>query len=77
MYRLTNNKESKIKQKALLGTVLKKGDLIFAYGEDGTVLCTKRGDEIIGYTYRTFSIRKDTTIYVFDLAGKPLYTKPL
>ena len=73
MYRIGNHH---IEHDNTIGVAIKRGTAVFVYGTKGDVLCTKTGDEVIGYTCKTFSIRQGKTIYVYDSTGKLMYAKP-
>ena len=73
MYRMSNQL---LEQDDTIGVAIKRGTAIFVYGTNGDVLCTKTGDEVIGYTCKTFAIRRGKTIYVHDSTGKLMYAKP-
>lgn len=59
-----------------IGVVIKRANMIIVFNEEGDTLCTKTGDEVIGYTCKTFAIRKGKAIQVFDCTGQPLYSRP-
>ena len=73
MHRVSNKQTE---QNNTIGVAIKRGAAVFIYGNKGDVLCTKTGDEVIGYTCKTFAIRRGKTIYVYDSAGKQMYTRP-
>lgn len=73
MYRVSNKQTD---QDKTIELVIKRGTTVFVYGNKGDVLCTKTGDEVIGYTCKTFAIRKGKTVQVFDSSGNPLYSRP-
>lgn len=73
MYRINNQRPEQDEE---IGVAIKRGTTVFVYGNKGDVLCTKAGDEVIGYTCKTFAIRRGKTIYVYDSAGKQMYTRP-
>ena len=50
--------------------VLQRGTTIFIYGNNGDVLCTTTGDKIIGYTCKTFTIKKGKVVRVFAYTGR-------
>ena len=72
MYRLHHNNT---KQGAMIGTAIKMKNTVYIYNENGNLLCTKPGDEVVGYTCRTFSIKKGRLIHVFDAEGNSLFTR--
>lgn len=59
----------------MIGTVIKKGNTIYAYDEKGRTLCTKSGDEVVGYTGTSFSVKKGKNVYIYDEKGRTLSTK--
>ncbi len=61
-------------RKAVIGTVIKRDSTIYIYSEAGSILCTKTGGEVIGYTSSSFSIKKGNSIYIFDSKGSILST---
>lgn len=61
--------------KNIIDVAIKKKNKIFVYGNNGDILCTKSGDELIGYTCKTFAIRRGKAIHVFDCTGQPLYSR--
>lgn len=61
-------------RKAEIGTVIKRNSTIYVYSEAGSILCTKTGGEVIGYTSSSFSIKKGNSIYIFDSKGSILST---
>lgn len=73
MYRICNQHPE---QDNTIGVAIKRGTTVFVYGNNGDVLCTKTGDEVIGYTCKTFAIRKGKAVQVFDPDGNPLYSRP-
>lgn len=73
MYRICNQHPE---QDNTIGVAIKRGTTVFVYGNKGDVLCTKTGDEVIGYTCKTFAIRQGQTVHVYDSKGKQLYTIP-
>lgn len=73
MYRVSN---IQTEQDDTIELVIKRGTTVFVYGNKGDVLCTKTGDEVIGYTCKTFAIRQGQTGHVYDSKGKQLYTIP-
>ena len=73
MYRIGNHD---IEQDNTIGVAIKRETTVFVYGTKGEVLCTKTGDELIGYTCKTFAIRQGQTVHVYDSKGKQLYTIP-
>ena len=73
MYRIGNHH---IEHDNTIGVAIKRGTTVFVYGTKGNILCTKTGDEVMGYTCKTFAIRQGKTIYVHDSTGKLMYAKP-
>ena len=73
MYKASNKKAE---QDNTIEFAIKRGTAIIVYGNNGDVLCTKTGDEVIGYTCKTFAIRKGKAVQVFDFTGQPLYSRP-
>ena len=73
MYRINNQRPE---HDNTIELAIKRGTTVFVYGNKGDVLCTKTGDEVIGYTCKTFAIRRGKTVYVYDSAGKQMYTRP-
>ena len=63
MYRFSQNN---INQSATIGAVINRANRIIVFNEEGDTLCIKTGDEVIGYTCRTFAIRSGKAIQVFD-----------
>lgn len=59
---------------AVIGTVIKRNSTIYVYSEAGSILCTKTGGEVIGYTSSSFSIKKGNRIYIFNSKGSILST---
>ena len=76
MYVLDHNNGIQMKANNEIEVIIKRESRIFIYGNNGNILCTQNGDEIIGYTCRTFAIRKGKAIHVFDSTGQPLYSRP-
>ena len=63
------------KQRVMIGTAIKIKNTVYVYNEKGKIICTKPADDVVGYTYRTFSIRKGRLVQVFDAEGNQLFTK--
>lgn len=75
MIRIDSNRTRQPKDNTYICAVIKRKTIIFVYDNNGEVLCTKTGDEVIGYTCKTFAIRKGKAIQVFDCTGQPLYSR--
>ena len=73
MYRVSNKQTV---QDKTIELATKRGTVIIVYGNNGDVLCTKAGDEVVGYTCKTFAIRKGRVVQVFDSTGQHLYSRP-
>lgn len=65
-----------LEQDNTIEVVIKRGSVIYVYGNNGDILCTKTGDEVIGYTCKAFTIRTGKTIHIYNAYGKQMYTKP-
>ncbi len=61
-------------RKAVIGTVIKRDSTIYVYSEAGSIICTKTGGEVIGYTSSSFSIKKGNSVYIFNSKGSILST---
>ena len=73
VYRISNKQTERDNT---IEVAIKRGTTIFVYGSKGDILCIKTGDEVIGYTCKTFAIRKGKAVQVFDPDGNPLYSRP-
>ena len=73
MYRVRNKQTE---QDNTIGVAIKRGTTVFVYGNNGDILYTRTGDEVVGYTCGTFAIRQGQTVHVYDSKGKQLYTIP-
>lgn len=56
-----------------IGNVLENGNSFYVYDDDRKLLCVKtaiQGNELIGYTSSTFSIKQGNTIHTYDGKGQ-------